>query len=156
MGPGAAEARVDEFKAAWDAMDPEAVASLFAEGGTYEDPYLEGAATGEEIRAYVEEIGEVFPDFRFDWRRTYVPADDVAILEWTVHGTHEGAFGRVPPTRRAVSVTGVSVVEFSEAGIVAQRDYWDRRRLVEQLGLTFPTVLTQLPTLAWRALSQRR
>ena len=156
MGTGTAEERVEAFKAAWDAMDPAAVASLFAEGGTYEDPYLDGAATGDEIRAYVEEISEVFPDFRFDWRRTYYPSEDVAILEWTVHGTHEGAFGRIPPTGNAVTVPGISVVTFSEAGITAQRDYWDRRRLTEELGLTFPTVLTQLPTLAWRALRGSR
>lgn len=155
MGAGTAESRVEEFKTAWDALDPEAVADLFAGGGTYEDPYLEGPATGDEIRAYVAEIAEVFPDFRFDWRETYVPADDVVVLEWTIHGTHEGAFGRVPPTGNAVSVPGVSVVTFSEAGIAAQRDYWDRRLLVEQLGLTFPTVLFQLPTLAWRGLRHR-
>lgn len=156
MPADGADGRVEEFKAAWDAMDPEAVASLFAEDGTYEDPYLDGAATGEEIRAYVEEITEVFPDFRFEWRRTYVPADDVAILEWTVHGTHQGALGRIPPTGNVVTVPGVSVVTFSEAGITAQRDYWDRRRLIEELGLTLPTVLTQLPALAWRALRESR
>lgn len=156
MDPGGVESRVEEFKAAWDSMDPELVASLFAEGGTYEDPYLEGAATGEEIRAYVEEINEVFPDFRFDWRRTYVPSEDVAIVEWTIHGTHAGPFGWIPPTGNTVSVPGVSVVSFSEGGITAQRDYWDRRRLVEELGLTFPSVLAQVPTLAWRALRERR
>ena len=155
MGPGAVDSRVEEFKAAWEGMDPDAVASLFAEGGTYEDPYLEGAATGEEIRAYVEEITDVFPDFRFDWRRTYVPIEDVAIVEWTIHGTHAGAFGRIPPTGNAVSIPGVSVVTFSEEGITAQRDYWDRRRLVEELGLTFPAVLAQVPTLAWRAIRER-
>lgn len=155
VSPDVDEPFLEEFIAAWDDLDPEAISSLFVEGGTYLDPYLKEEATGEEIRAYVEEIGEVFPDFRFDWHRTLTTSEGVAAVEWTIYGTHTGAFGSIPPTGNTVSVPGVSIISFSDEGITAQRDYWDRRTLIEQLGLTFPTVITQLPTLAWGALRER-
>lgn len=146
---------VEEFMAAWDDMDPEAISSLFVEGGTYLDPYLEEETTGEDVRAYVEEINQVFPDFRFEWHRIHTTSEGVAVIEWTIHGTHIGAFGSVPPTGNTVSIPGVSIVIFSDDGITAQRDYWDRRLFLEQLGLTFPNIVFQLPTLAWRALRAR-
>lgn len=145
---------VEAFTSAWDDRDPEAVAALFAEGGTYVDPHLGTEVTGEAISEYVAEMREGFPDFRFEWHRS-VADDGVAAIEWTIHGTHTGTFGKLPPTGNSASVSGSSIIAFTDEGITRQRDYWDRQAFTQQLGLTFPEILRQLPTLAWGLLRRR-
>lgn len=138
----------DRYVAAWNEHDPEAVMAEFADGGTFADPVTDERLSGAEIGAWVEEITGAFPDARFEEGRRVSNEEGVLFAEWTMHGTHEGPLRGLPPTRRTVELDAVDVVTLSEDGITAVRGYFDTSALNEQLGLTFPGIVGQLPRLA--------
>lgn len=155
MSNNTAAAFHDRYIEGWNAHDPQMVMEQFAEGGTYVDPLLDTPITGEEIGDFVRLTADRFPDFRFEQRRVLdVPTDDIRIEEWTMHGTHEGMREGLPPTGNTISLEGASVVELSEAGIVSIRGYYDQNQLMEQLGLTFPAVIKQVPSLVAGAIRE--
>lgn len=138
----------ERYVAAWNAHDPDAVLAAFADGGTFTDPASDGTLAGDEIRDWVEETVEAFPDVQFTVGRRAVNEEGVLIAEWTMRGTHDGPLRGIPPTHRAVEVDAVDVVTVSEGEITSVTGYFDMSELTEQLGLTFPTILGQLPKLA--------
>lgn len=146
----------DRYIEGWNDHDPEAVMAQFADGGTYVDPLFDDPISGEEIGEFVRLTADRFPDFRFEQRRVLdVDADHVRIEEWTMHGTHEGMRDGLPPTGNTIALEGTSVVELSADGITAIRGYFDQNQLTEQLGLTFPDVVGQLPSLAVGAVREK-
>ncbi|MEF8808224.1 ester cyclase [Natronomonas sp.] len=133
----------------WNDHDPEVVIEAFADGGTISDPATDGALSGDEIKEWVEETTEGFPDVRFEVDRRV--ADEEAgrlFVEWTMYGTHTGPFGPLPPTGESVELSGVDVITFSDDGITSIDGYFDMAEFKEELGLTFPSVIGQLPKLA--------
>lgn len=139
----------DRYVEGWNNHDPETVLAAFADGGTVSDPATDGTLSGDEIADWVAETTAGFPDVQFDVERRVADHDErVLFVEWTMHGTHDGQFGPLPPTGRSVTVNGVDVITFSEDGITAIDGFFDMADFRNQLGLTFPAVLGQLPRLA--------
>lgn len=138
----------DRYTTAWNDHDPAGVMAVFADGGTVSDPATDGTLSGEEIGEWVEETVEGFPDVRFEIDRRVSDEDGELFVEWTMYATHDGPFGPIPPTGRAVEISGVDVISTSEDGITAIDGYFDTGEFKEELGLTFPTVIFQLPKLA--------
>lgn len=141
------EAHYERYVEGWNDHDPEVVMSAFADGGTASDPATDGTISGTEIREWVEETVEAFPDVRFAVDRR-AAEDGRLFVEWTMYGTHEGTFEGLPPTGEAVEISGVDVVEISEEGITTIDGYFNEAEFRAELGLTFPEVVGQLPTLA--------
>lgn len=137
----------DRYVEAWNDHDPKAVMEMFAEGGTAVDPATDGRLTGAEIGEWVEETTRAFPDVQFDINRSVSDGDEVLFAEWRMRGTHEGSLNGLPPTGRSLDLDGVDVVTISDEGITSVRGYFDMSEVNEQLGLTFPTVIGQLPKL---------
>lgn len=149
MSDGSLDEYYDRYVAGWNDHDPAAVLDAFADGGTISDPATDGPLSGEEIAEWVEETTDGFPDVRFEVERRSADYDAGRLfVEWTMHGTHDGQFGPLPPTGRTVELTGVDVIEFSEDGITAIDGYFDMTEFKAELGLTFPAILPQLPSLA--------
>lgn len=139
----------DQYVEGWNDHDPDAVMSAFADGGTVSDPATDGTLSGEEIREWVEETTAGFPDVHFEVnRRSSDEEEGLLLVEWTMSGTHDGSFGSLPPTGRTVELSGVDVIRFSEDGITSIEGYFDMSEFKQQLGLTFPAVIGQLPMLA--------
>jgi hypothetical protein len=63
-------------------------------------------------------------------------------------GTHEGSFQGLPPTGETIEIEGVDIVTITDEGITSINGYFDQSAVMSQLGLTFPTVLGKVPTLA--------
>lgn len=139
--------RIERAITGFNDHDLDRVTAEFAEGGTFNDPLLDEPAVGEDIRAYTAEVFQGFPDVRLEVDRVF-EMDGAYALEGTYTGTHEGPMEGIPPTGNAVAVPTVTVIDVSEAGITAWRDYWDGQAFTEQLGLTFPSILTVLPGMA--------
>lgn len=135
--------------------DAEGVLAEFADGGTFTDPLLDEELAGADLRAYLEETYEAFPDLRLDARRVIAADDGAVAIEATYRGTHEGRIQGVPATGREVAISGVSVIDVDADGITAWRDYFDQQAFAEQLGLTFPDVVPLLPRLAVAKLKER-
>ncbi len=146
----------DRYIEGWNKHDPEMVMAQFAEGGTYIDPLFDEPISGDEIGEFVRLTADRFPDFRFEQRRVLdVDSDDVRIEEWTMHGTHEGMREGLPPTGNTIALDGTSVVELSSEGITTIHGYFDQKQLTDQLGLTFPEIIGELPSLAVGAVREK-
>jgi predicted ester cyclase len=78
-----------------------------------------------------------------------VTTEEGIIEEWTATGTHKGEFNGIPPTQREVKFRGMGKILITDGKVQEHRLYYDSREMINQLGLTFPEVLGQLPKLAW-------
>ena len=145
----------ENYLEGWNSYDPETVVAQFAEGGTYVDPNVEEPSEGAEIGEYVVGIMNGFPDFRFEQRRLLMTNEEgVLVEEWTMHRTHSGSLDSLPPTGNRIALDGISIVTISDDGITSIEGYFDQESFAEQLGLTFPAIIGQLPTLAVGALKE--
>lgn len=139
----------DRYVEGWDDHDPETVMGAFAPGGTVTAPPFDEPRTGEEIREWVAETVTGFPDVHFEEHNLMsTDAEGVFVLEWTLHGTHTGPFNGLPPTGNTVTLAGVDIFAISEDGIESLNIYFDQSSMADQLGLTFPAIISQLPKLA--------
>ena len=73
------------------------------------------------------------PDGRIEIKSIHVDGD-VAVTEFTVRGTHEGAWIGVAPTGKRVEVDLCNVTEFRNGKVYRERDYLDTLSLFVQLG----------------------
>lgn len=141
----------EEYESGWNEHDPEKVVAQFAEGGTYFDPTIGEQIQGQDIGEYVAGTVQGFPDLNFEMGR-WIMSDNnnrlVLVAEWIMHGTHTGTLEGLPPTGNTIALEGIDVVTIADNGIVSIRGYFDQKALADQLGLTFPAIIGQLPTLA--------
>lgn len=127
----AAQAYLD----AWNRHDGEAVAELFSPGGRYVDPNLPDGAAGPALAAYVRALAAAFPDLRFEPVRQAAAGSDTVLLQWIMRGTNSGPiFGR-PPTGGTIALAGVDLIRIENGSIARVQGFFDRRTLLEQLGL---------------------
>lgn len=107
-----------------------------------------------EWAAFVRDYREGFPDIHFSIDEL-VTNDDIVMAEMTISGTHKGEFRGIPPTGREFEIRAIDKFIVKDEQVVEWRPYFDTREVHEQLGLTFPAVLGQLPKLAWRKIKIR-
>lgn len=132
---------------AFNDHDTDRLMDEMATGATFTDP-LEEEISGAELHEYTAEIFEAFPDLRLEVKRIISSDDGVAAIEGDYVGTHNGTLDGIPPTGNTVVVPTMTVIDFSDDGITSWRDYWDQQAFSEQLGLTFPEILTLAPKIA--------
>ena len=99
--------------------------------------------------SYIQELRAGLPDFHFA-EDLAVSRGDVVIVEFTITGTHDGELKGIPATGRQLKLQGMEKFHVVDGKISEMHAYFDTREIPEQLGLTFPSVLGQLPTLAVR------
>ena len=78
---------------------------------------------------------------------------DIAMAEVRITGTHEGEFKGLPPTDRSVEIRGMGKFLITDGTVEECYIYYDTREMANQLGMTFPEILGQLPKLARRKLN---
>ncbi len=128
---------MDRWVAAWNAHDPQRVASFYTE-----DAVVESGFAGEVVARGRDQIADGFvagnfaaiPDWRFETRSAHATADRV-VWEWTFSGTYTGRFEGLPPgTGQPVSFRGLSLYELRDGLIARKVFYTDDLTLLEQLG----------------------
>lgn len=62
---------------------------------------------------------------------------------------------RIPPTYREIEIPTVDKFADKDGQVVEWRPYFDSQEFPEQLGLSFPGIIGQLPKLAWRKIRSR-
>ena len=75
-----------------------------------------------------------FPDLRFTLVRTAVDGNCV-VFEWSAQGTQRGKVMGIPPTNRAVTMTGVTWLVLRGDQILSARRMWDVAAMLRQMGL---------------------
>lgn len=103
----------------------------------------------EEWASFIKANRAGFPDIEFSIQEL-VAGDDIVMVELTISGTHTGEFMGIPPTNREIEIPAVDKFVVKDEQVVEWRPYFDSREIPEQLGLSFPGIIGQLPKLAWR------
>jgi steroid delta-isomerase-like uncharacterized protein len=107
---------------------------------TFDHPRYELIATGDvydgeaEVRAYFAQTRAAFPDQRNEPIALH-HADDAVIAEFTLRGTHEGAFRGLPATGRSFECRMAAFFLFEEERLVCERVYFDAATIQRQLGV---------------------
>jgi steroid delta-isomerase-like uncharacterized protein len=107
---------------------------------TFDHPRYELIATDEVIdgkravAAYYDETRSAFPDQR---NRTLAMhhSDDAVVVEFELHGTHEGPFRGLPPTGRSFRCRMVAIFLFERDRLRCERVYFDFATILRQLGI---------------------
>ena len=125
---------------AWNSHDIEAILAMHTEDSVFQNHTSGGQAVGKAaIREILKGVFSVFPDIRFDARRTYV-RDGLVTQEWTASATlaipYTSGGVTVQPTGKKVSWSGVDVIPFT-GNLIARKDvYVDSMGFLRALGFT--------------------
>ena len=108
------------------AMDPEAIASTFAEDGTTYDPVGSEGVTGRDaIREFFSSIYKNFKNVTLTEDSIFVAGDGAAV-KWTGKGTSANG--------KNVNFEGIDVFEVDADGkIRTVRAYWNPAEMIAQL-----------------------
>ncbi len=118
------ESILDRFDEAWHAGDAVAVASLYTENATYEEPALANIARGRSSIAIRAGLATMYVDFAESERGAVLVGDDVVIAETTWSGMSSVA-GRDPDDRTPFETTTVWVHEIEDGLITKSILYYD-------------------------------
>ncbi len=126
---------IDALLDAWNAHDLDAVMACY-------DPAYDGTDVGEAasrqgaiaLRKMVRRWFRAFPDLRVTPEQVIVQGDQVA-LGWLLSATHQGAFMRIPATRRRITLRGVSMMTIADGRIARGSRIWDMAAFLRNVGL---------------------
>ena len=83
---------------AWNRHDADALVAVYAEGGTYHNPRLDHALTGQAIGDFAKSVWAAYPDMSLEIISRGDTGGGLVATQWVLHGTHTGR-DRVAPVR---------------------------------------------------------
>ncbi len=116
-------------KGRMEAIDEMASASVIGHGQAQHDTDI-GL---KEFKPFVVALRSAFPDIKIVIGHTIEQGDNVA-ARWTATMTHKGAFLGFASTGKKVTITGTTMLRFSNGKIVEGWDNWDQLGLLVQIG----------------------
>jgi len=127
-------AAIHALEEAFEARDAKKYSALLTDDATVNvagRPDAHGRAAAEQGFG---RVATTFGKVRFHARRVFTKGD-VAIVEWTMTGTHEGALNGIEPTHKPVGVQGAEVDRFAADGRIRERHvYFDQATVLGQIG----------------------
>lgn len=121
------------LEAAWNRTEP-AIEELTEPDLCFFYPLMPAVVRGREAVVQVlRGIRAGLPDLQMAFR-PIATQTTTAVFGWTAHATHTGELFGLPPTRREVCWTGVSVVEFMDGRVAEEWGEEDALGLLRQLG----------------------
>ena len=126
---------VQKYFDGWNRRDADAVLATFAAEGTYCDPASGGRLRGEALAGYMQGLWAAFPDLSFEIASAGVAGPDLVAAQWIMHGTNSGSMMGLPPTGKAVTVSGADFIRVAGGKIKTVDGYFDSRAVPDQLGL---------------------
>ena len=116
----------------WNEGRTEAVGELLAPNFTGHG-FGPGPLDREGYEGFVSEHRETFPDLTFALDDVLAEDDRVAV-RWTRTGTQEQSVMGVEPTGNRISVSGMTIYQISDDGIVEAWNVRDTASMLKQLG----------------------
>jgi steroid delta-isomerase-like uncharacterized protein len=130
-----------EHRAVEEARDLEAVVATFDDECFLENVALGSRAQGrEEVRRSYEALFTAFPDLSPDLEGEAF-GQDVFVTWGTVHGTMEGPWLGIAPTRKGFRCPFVNMVPFRNGKIQGEKLFFDLPALCAGAGLNITEVL---------------
>ena len=120
---------------AWNSRDPEAIAAVMADDGTYTDPAVPDGLGPRETAAYAAGLFAAFPDLSFTVEGEGACGEGTVLAEWRMRGANGGSFNGLPPTGRAVDLPGADVIRVEDDRVRSVGGYFDSAVVPRQLGL---------------------
>ena len=122
------------FFEAWVGGDAAALDEVVAPDYVFHDPADPDTPPGPAgAKAMAAGFRAAFADMR-PVEEDYVAGGDKVVYRWRLRVTHRGAFAGVPPTGRAVELSGIEIVRLAGGRIVEHWDEIDALGLLRQLG----------------------
>ena len=119
----------------WNEHDLDRLVTLYAEDYEGKDVGLAQTYYGlAGIRQMAQHYYTAFPDLSFISTETIVQGDRAA-LSWVSYGTHRGKIMNIPPTGRAIKVSGITTVSLKNGLVVRSSVLWDVAGLLRDIGL---------------------
>ena len=84
--------------------------------------------------AFMTGLGDAFPDMQMTFEQVVVEGDKVGV-HWTNRFTHRGAYQGVPPTGKAIQISGTYIRQVADGRVSEEWDTTDIFGLSIQLGL---------------------
>jgi steroid delta-isomerase-like uncharacterized protein len=119
----------------WNAHDAKGVAALLSEDYVLESDTLPAPVRGRKATAdMVQMYLNAFPDLHLDIESLHA-AGNLVISRWRCVGTQRGDLQGIPPTNKKSEIHGCTVSEFNEGKVIREWVYWDRAKMLENLGV---------------------
>lgn len=125
----------DRYFDAWNHRDPEAVAAVFADDGTYADPNVPDGLGPRATAAYAGGLFAAFPDLAFEIESSGERSDGTVAAQWVMTGTNDGPFQGLPPSGREVRLPGADVIAVAGDRVRSVVGYFDTAVVPRQLGM---------------------
>jgi steroid delta-isomerase-like uncharacterized protein len=128
---------LEQYFAAWNSHQPEAVPAALTDGGTYEDPTTGGRLSGDALTANVAGVLEGFPDVHFEIVSVATNADGTASAQWRMIGTNTGPLPGGPATGMPLDLPGADFFTYDADvdKVSSVVGYFDTATMLGQLGL---------------------
>ena len=123
-----------EYLEAWNRRDWETFRGVLHPEYTYTGGDGEKQQGPEAGLAVGQMFANAFTDGKIEIRKISV-AGDVAVVEFTARGTHDGDLMGIAPTGRRMELPVCTVLEFRDGSIHTEREYMDMLHMMQQLGV---------------------
>ncbi len=123
-----------EYLEAWNRRDWEKFRGVLHPEYTYTGGDGEKQQGPEAGLAVGQMFANAFTDGKIEIRKISV-AGDVAVVEFTARGTHDGDLMGIAPTGRRMELPVCTVLEFRDGSIHTEREYMDMLHMMQQLGV---------------------
>lgn len=100
------------------------------------------------LKSHIRNTTTAFPDLH-DELHLSVGVEDQVLTHYTITGTHNGAYGPLPPTGRPILMDATARLRIEEGKIREEQFYYDTATLQQQLGMKGIGLLRQFPRIAW-------
>lgn len=98
------------------------------------DCHYVGVGAGlEAIKQYYAGIFTAFPNVRVTPRQMIADGDKVAV-EFQVTGTHQGDLMGIPPSGKAINISGMTIMRFADGKCVERWSQTDFLGILQQVG----------------------
>jgi steroid delta-isomerase-like uncharacterized protein len=126
-----------------EARDLDAIVATFGDDCFLENVVLGSRASGREaVRNSYEALFKSFPDVS-PTTEGEAYGDNVFVTWGTVHGTMDGAWLGIEPTRRAFTCAFVNVVSFRNGKMQGEKVFFDIPALCTGVGIPVEEVLSR-------------
>jgi steroid delta-isomerase-like uncharacterized protein len=103
----------------------------------YADDFVDDSPGGGQgrdlVKKAVSEFHKAFPDLRIEIEEAF-SAEDKVVLRYAARGTQTGAYYGIPPSRKSVSIRGITIFQIANERIKTEWTEYDRLGVLRQIG----------------------
>jgi steroid delta-isomerase-like uncharacterized protein len=118
----------------WNERDLSVVDECTADGFIQHNTGTAEPLTKEGFKRQLAEMHSAFPDLRFTVDDLLADGDKI-VARWTIQGTHLGRLQGFPPTGRAVTFSGMTIIRFVDGKAQEEWVNFDVFGMMRQIGV---------------------